>query len=917
MAKSNIGLLAFNRGLVSASALSRIDVERVRLSASLFNNFVPKTQGAMMLRPGLGYIGHSKSDNAGWLVPFVAATDDTALAEITNSIARIWISDVLLTRPSVSTSISNGTFSSSTGWTDGSTGGGALTFGGSGLILNATNRGGLAKCTRQITVGGGDTSVEHGLHISVGRGPVTFRCGSSSGGDQYVTETTLRTGIHSLAFTPTGDFYLTFQSDLQRNVIVTSIAVEAAGTVEIAAPWLAADLKYIRSDQSADVLFVACDGYKQRRIERRGTGRSWSVVEYSPEDGPFGAGRTAKVKLKIGQTYGNTTLTADKPFFKATHVGAIFRLFNPGYHGTFLLGAEDTYTDPWRVTGIHSTSPNYTDRAFAFTISGTWVGSLYLQRSFDGPDSGFADWSGGGSSNPQTGNGTINDADVDNNSIIYYRVGFKPGTYTSGAASIAVNYNGGGGFGICRVTAFSSNTSVSVEVLKDFTDTVYTEDWREGIWSDLRGWPTAVGIDEGRLGWPGRIYDISSISDAYESFDQETTGESGPIVRTIGSGPVDVINWLLSLDRKLLGTAGSEVLIRSSSFDEPLTPENANAKTVSTQGSAKIAAVKIDSQGVYVQRSGKRLYVLAPDQNFSYGSTDLTLLIPDLTGSATLTWLAVQRQPDTRIHCGLSDGTVAILTYNPAEELKCWSTFSLGGGATVIHGAILPGANEDQVYYHVRKGSDRYILKWALESECVGGTLNKQLDIFLLYTGGASTVVTVTPFLAGDTVAVWANGKCLVDGNGDVQLFTVTDGGGSPNYITLPSSLTNLVIGLVYTARYRSTKLAYASELGTALNQRKKIDYLGLILQYTHHKGLKAGRDFNNMTNLPQVKDEIDVAADTIHTDWDQPPGMFDGSWNTDSRLCLEANAPRPCTVNAAILTIEQNDKGYAPKKSG
>jgi hypothetical protein len=46
----------------------------------------------------------------------------------------------------------------------------------------------------------------------------------------------------------------------------------------------------VRFDQSADVLFVACEGHQQRRIERRGTSpnaRSWSVVLYQPEDGPF------------------------------------------------------------------------------------------------------------------------------------------------------------------------------------------------------------------------------------------------------------------------------------------------------------------------------------------------------------------------------------------------------------------------------------------------------------------------------------------------------------------------------------------------------------------------------------------------------------------------------------------------------
>jgi hypothetical protein len=49
----------------------------------------------------------------------VFATDDKALIEITNaSFLRVWVDDELLTVPSVSTTVTNGDFSSSAvGWT--------------------------------------------------------------------------------------------------------------------------------------------------------------------------------------------------------------------------------------------------------------------------------------------------------------------------------------------------------------------------------------------------------------------------------------------------------------------------------------------------------------------------------------------------------------------------------------------------------------------------------------------------------------------------------------------------------------------------------------------------------------------------------------------------------------------------------
>src|SRR5215216_1453526 len=109
MGRVNAPLLAFNRGIVSPKALARIDVERIRLSSETQTNWLPKTQGAMMLRPGLEHLGASKSNLAAHWIEFIASASDTALLELTNALMRVWIDDTLLTRPSVASTISNGT----------------------------------------------------------------------------------------------------------------------------------------------------------------------------------------------------------------------------------------------------------------------------------------------------------------------------------------------------------------------------------------------------------------------------------------------------------------------------------------------------------------------------------------------------------------------------------------------------------------------------------------------------------------------------------------------------------------------------------------------------------------------------------------------------------------------------------------
>src|SRR5690348_7317435 len=121
MARTNSLQYALNRGLVSRQAIARVDQEHLRLSAETQTNFAPTVLGPMKMRPGLAYIGEIASDNPCRVLPFVRARSDTALIELTDSLMRVWVDESLITRASVSTAVTNGTFSSNiTSWTDSS-----------------------------------------------------------------------------------------------------------------------------------------------------------------------------------------------------------------------------------------------------------------------------------------------------------------------------------------------------------------------------------------------------------------------------------------------------------------------------------------------------------------------------------------------------------------------------------------------------------------------------------------------------------------------------------------------------------------------------------------------------------------------------------------------------------------------------
>jgi hypothetical protein len=899
MPKGNAPLYAFNRGILSRFALARTDVERPKLSAEEQTNFLPKLLGPMTLRPGLGYKWETKSDNAAEIIPFFFAADDTASVELTDSVMRVAVDDTLITRASVSTTVTNGDMSSSTGWTLSNS-----TISGGELNLVSPATGTTASAVRSVTVSGGDQNTEHAFRIIVTRGPIVFKCGTTSGGDDLISRAELDTGYHSLTFTPgTGTIYVYFETTNRYSAIVDSIQVESAGMMELPTPWGASDLANIRYTSSGDIIFISCRDVQQRKIERRGT-RAWSIVLYKSNDGPFKTTPDIpNLTLTPSATVGNVSILASANIFKAEHVGSLILLNHTSQRVASSLAASNTFSDTIKITGVG------TDRDYTVAITGTWVGTLTLQRSAIGSDTGFTD------AGTYTINASQTLSDAFDNETIYYRLGFKAGQYTSGTANIVLTFPFGGGRGVGRITTYSSATSVGAEVYDAFGDIQGTTDWRLSEWSDDAGWPTANEFYDGRLWWFGLDREWASVSDDYYSFDTDVIGDSGPIIRSLGKGAIDTVNWALPLSRLIVGTPGAEISVRSSSFDEPLTPTNFSQKPCSTQGSAAVKALQIDKKGIYVQKSKRRLFVVQYGADSSdFNSSDLTSIVPDIAED-NIVKIAAQRQPDTRIHCVLGDGTAAVLLYETDQDVIAWYKVETDG--LIENVFVLPGEVEDQVYYVVARtiggNTKRFVERFAREEQCRGQPEGRLADSHIVYSGVATTTITGLSHLEGEEVIAWGWNTSspftvtLPDGSTqtvgrDLGTYTVSAG-----QITVSDAVTDACVGLVYEARFKSSKLAYFSGGGTALTQMKRVDHLGLILADTHTQALEVGTSFDIMDQMPMVEDGMTLDEDTIFAAYDGDMVEVPGNWETDQRLHLRATAPKPCTVMGAVVGMTTN----------
>lgn len=866
----------FNRGEVDEDALDRDDVTKISNSCELMENFMPLRLGPMIYRPGMQNLDEVSGE--AYFAEFIASTTDTALLEFTNNQLRIWVDDELLARTAVSTQVPDSSFTGSPSpWTDGSGAGSTTSIaGGYGNLTGTT----ATSAQLWQTIASTDTGNEHTVNITIEQAPVLVKIGTSGQDSDEIFSATLLPGVHSLVFTPASNVTFTLSNSLPYLAKVAEVVYSSTQTQSFTTEITTAELSSIRYSQSADIVYVTHNNGSIIQIERWGV-KSWSVVDFRVDDGPFDLINSSEITLAAGALSGDTTLTASDDYFKTGHVGSLFKLGSSGQTVTADVTAEDNGTGSIRVVGVTS------GRIFVLTITGIAGGTIAtLQRSTDD-----ATWVDVTSYNINISKSIDDGLD---NAEVYYRLWVKVGDYGSGTAVLTLEYSGGSIEGVARVTEYTSSTVVNAQVLTSFGSTDATRDWYTSQWSDIVGYPTANKLYESRLWLAGKNNLWGSISDAYSSFDRDIEGDSKSIFKTIGFGPVDSVNWLIDSGRLIMGIASDEISVRSSSFGEVLTQNNINLKPGTSQGSSPAAPLRIDDKIYYSQRSGVKIieaeYSLNSD---AHGARDLMTLNQNIC-SAGIKRIAVSRQPETRIYIVLSDGSARVYLFDPAEDVAAWSRITTPNGGLIEDVVILPSLNEDRVYFTVNRDGTRYLEKMAKLSEFV----DKHTDSFKAYTSPGLTI-TGLPFSDGTEVNVWADSQ-------DRGEFEVTSG-----TITVGSSWTNVIVGLKYNADYTSNKLGQYANY-SVLTKRVRVFGLGMIITSLYPGALKYGYDFDNLDPMPEIEDWDNVSTTTLIDDYSHTPFEFDGNSEVDSRVSLRATGP--CKIKA--LTYGVKDSTRSPDKA-
>lgn len=213
--------------------------------------------------------------------------------------------------------------------------------------------------------------------------------------------------------------------------------------LEYVTPYLESDLDTLQFTQSADVLTITCKRVAQREIRRTAITPTFAITQPAYNAGPFLTQNSDQsIQVAVSAVTGVVTITSSAAIFAATHVGALFR-----------VEQEDVSSiKPWEPTKIIKTA----------AISP--VGEI---RSNDGKTyQCVAPVPGGGVVNTATGSippthdsGTQMDGD-----------GNKIASFADivGVSWLYLD----SGFGVIRITGFTTSTQVTGTVLRRLPSTV-------------------------------------------------------------------------------------------------------------------------------------------------------------------------------------------------------------------------------------------------------------------------------------------------------------------------------------------------------------------------------------------------------------------------------------------------------------
>jgi hypothetical protein len=860
---------AFHSGEVSPEVDGRVDQDRYYRGCKTLENFVLRPLGGARRRPGMRYVAAAKSaDKPVRVLDFVPSDTRSFVLEFGEFADEGYIrffkdNGQLSDNPEL---VANGDFDLDlAGWTTS----GATVWNAGRMLIPAVIGTGL----QDVTVVSGTTYAVR--FIVTGADGVLVRLGSTSGNGELLN-TTVPPGNHVfMVSSPTTMISVRFGTALgaTTDTLIDEVSVKVEGVLEIASPYLSADVAKISHAPSNDVLYLACEGYAPRKLQRT-SDLNWtlSVVNFRPpatEEQPLRPAATLTLAALTGNAVG---LEASAAVFLAADVDREIR-FGTGRAVIVTVTDADTL-----VVDILDDFTSLTLTEGEWTLHGSPATAMTATKK------------------EPVGAQTTLDTGV----VAAFRAE-DVGKYVR-------IHNG-----IVKITAFTDSSTVKGSILVKLAAITSTTDWtlESESWNEDDGYPTAVGFSSGdRLVWVrGQRGWASAVGD-YENMGESTLDDSALSFRLNTDKVCFARDVIGATDLQILTSAAEFILTGGS--DTPLAPLAIFQRSDTTYGAAQAHAFRVGPATLFIERSGRALRELAQDAltpGDRYVAADLLQLAGHLTpvGQKILE-MAYQSTPDSVVWCVRSDGALLGLTYNRPENVIGWHRHLTEDGDAAVESVTViphPDGDRDQVWLAVRRTVDGSPVRYIeylddtsvfsaterrsvlnADGEMVEAVTDEEvsygqagLDSCIVYSGAAIALSAVTGLdhLEGKTVTVIGDGRVI--GN-----YTVTGGvlvGASAD------EFETLEIGLPFVGRLVPMRPELQVQ-GSSQGVQKGHGEITVRAYRTSTLRIQ-GQDWNFRT----PEDDIDAAI-PLYTG-DVAAGNL--GWDTDGFIALEVREPLPCTV--------------------
>ncbi len=613
---------------------------------------------------------------------------------------------------------------------------------------------------------------------------------------------------------------------------------------EIVTPYNEADIFDVKFAQNADVIYFVHPNYPPYKLSRF-SHTNWQMDRVKFLDGPYllankPAGKRLQSSLSAEQSTNVITAIADN--------GSGLIRVSATAHG--LSTGNHVF-----IEGVLSTT----------NANGAWTITNVDADNFDLNSSTFAAASGFGGTATKLTNLTA--------------TGHAPFT-SSHIGSYWRLQNSDGGWGYVEIKEFVSETSVWAFIHSTVT-TDSTNDWREGAWSALRGYPKAISFFEQRLMFGGSRFQPQTIwgtaTGDYEDMFPGTDDDDA-VSYTLASNQVNSIEWMSSSDELLIGTTAGEFVMFGGN-DSPLSPTNVTVRRKGTHGSSSASPVAIANAALFIQRAGRKIREFAMNENRQYQAPDITIFAEHIT-APSIVQMDYQQEPDSIIWIVRADGILVSATYLPVQEVVAYSRHITQGRFEAVAVIPHPDSHSDQVWVLVQRDINGVVKRYVEYLDP-----DMYVDSGISYQGPPALALSGASHLNGEMVTLNCNCAAAFP---DVL---VTGG-----QVILPEVSESIMLGLAYTPLIRTLKPEVKLANGTSQGLPKHwtdvsvrvVDTLGII-----------------------INDEVYYQRDT-NTPMDEAPEPFTGDikisnsgWDEEGEIEIRQDQPLPSTILGLFGHIE------------